>query len=152
MNLFQNWLDSVIDKANPFEFMDVTQQKLQIDLIELCNKDMQHKTKEKKNILMCKMRIGDMMHEHSFTIYESCALPNLSFHTWCLQFSSLFTIFKIFTIKKLDNIFLYMKKGVCWSELWKCKVTPKEQSIPKISALQGKVDKCLFKEWPTPWE
>jgi hypothetical protein len=73
-------LDSVTDKANPFEFMDVTQEKLQIDLIELCNKDMQHKTKE-KNILMCKMRIGDIMHEQSFTIYESCGLPNLSFHT-----------------------------------------------------------------------
>jgi hypothetical protein len=68
-------MDSVIDKANPFEFMDVTQEKLQIDLIEPCNKDMQHKTKEKKNILMCKMRIGDTMHEHSSTIYESCGLP-----------------------------------------------------------------------------
>jgi hypothetical protein len=74
-------LDSIIDKANPFEFMDVAQEKLQIDLIEPCNKDMQHKTKEKKNILMCKMRIGDMMHEQSSTIYESCGLPNLSFHT-----------------------------------------------------------------------
>ncbi len=108
MNLFQNWLDSVTDKANPFEFMDVTQEKLQIDLIELCNKDMQHKTKE-KNILMCKMRIGDIMHEQSFTIYESCGLPNLSFHTWCLQFSSLFT--QIFHHKETwDHFFIHEKR------------------------------------------
>ncbi len=103
-------MDSVIDKEDPFEFMDVTQEKLQIDLIELCNKDMQHKTKE-KNILMCKMRIGDMMHEQHLLFMNNVAFQTCHFTLDVYNFQACLP--KFFTTKKLETIFLYMKKDVC---------------------------------------